>query len=357
MNALPTATLATGSQRARLASTAACIALAGTLLAACTNATPHSPEQNSKDRRTTGTGPRATVRLVPDRALGATELSGASDVLRQRAADLGLTGVQVTPDANGITVSADGDSADPLSRLADPAQLVLRPVVAFALSGVTMPPPARPSAQAGNGATAGATPSTTAAAASPAASPPSASPAPVPAPGDISGALPAGTVPSELQQQFDALDCRGATQRHDHQSSPGRPAVACGRAEEEHLWYKFALGPAAVDGSDITTAEAAFDNQRNAGWQVTLTFNDRGAKTFAALTGRLAAQQQPANQLAVVIDGTVVSHPSVSQAITGGAVVVSGSFSEQQARTLAAQLANAKLPATFRASEVDVPHS
>ncbi|MFE5556936.1 hypothetical protein [Streptomyces sp. NPDC056544] len=334
MNALPTATRATGCRRARLASTAACIALAATLLAACTSATPDSPAQNSKDRRTTGTGPRATVRLVPDRVLGATELSSASEVLRQRAADLGLAGVQVTPDANGITVSADGDSADPLSRLADPAQLVLRPVVDFAPSGVTMPPPARPSAQAGNGTTAGATPSATAAASSP-----------------------AGTVLSELQQQFAALDCSSAAQRHDHQSSPSRPAVACGREEEEHLWYKFALGPAAVNGSDITKAEASFDDQRNAGWQVTLTFNDRGAKTFAELTGRLAAQQHPANQLAVVIDGTVVSHPSVSQAITGGAVVVSGSFSEQQARTLAAQLANAKLPATFRVSEVDVPHS
>lgn len=297
------------------------------------------------------------MRLVPDRTLGAAELSGASDVLRRRAAGLGLTGVQVTPDANGITVSADGDSADPLSRLADPAQLVLRPVAAFAPSGVTVPPAARPSAQAGNGTTASATPSATPAASSPAVSSPSASTAPAPAPGDISGALAEGTVLSELQQQFVALDCSSATQRHDYQSAPSRPAVACSREDEQHLWYKFVLGPAAVDGSDITKAEAALDDQRNAGWQVTLNFNGRGAKAFAELTGRLATQQHPANQLAVVIDGTVVSHPYVSQAITGGAVVVSGSFSEQQARTLAAQLANAKLPATFRVSEVNVPHS
>lgn len=101
---------------------------------------PRSPAQDSKDQHATGTGHRTTVRLTPDRALGAAELSGASDVLRRRAAGLGLTGVQVTPDANGITVSADGDGADPLSRLADPAQLVLRPVAAYAPSGVTVPP-------------------------------------------------------------------------------------------------------------------------------------------------------------------------------------------------------------------------
>lgn len=297
------------------------------------------------------------MRLTPDRALGAAELSGASDVLRRRAAGLGLTGVQVTPDANGITVSADGDGADPLSRLADPAQLVLRPVAAYAPSGVTVPPPDRPSAQAGNGSAASATHSATPAASGPAVPSPSASTAPAPAPGDISGAFTGDAVLSELQQQFVALDCSNAAQRHDHQSAPSRPAVACSREEKEHLWYKFALGPAAVDGSDITKAEAVLDDQRGAGWQVTLNFNGRGAKAFAELTGRLAAQQPPANQFAVVIDGAVVSDPRVTQAITGGTVVVSGSFSEQQARTLAAQLANAKLPATFRVSEVNAPHS
>ncbi|MFE1876876.1 hypothetical protein ACFW9N_39505 [Streptomyces sp. NPDC059496] len=293
---------------------------------------------------------------MPDRTLGAAELSGASDVLRRRAAGLGLTGVQVTPDANGITVSADGDSADPLSRLADPAQLVLRPVAAFAPSGVTAPPPARPSAQAGNGTTASATPSATPAASRPAVASPSASTAPAPAPGDIGGAFTGDPVLSKLQQQFIALDCSSATQRHDYQSTPSRPAVACSQEAKEHIWYKFALGPAAVDGSDITKAEAVLDEQ-NADWQINLSFNGHGTAAFADLTGRLAAQQPPANQFAVVIDGAVASDPRVSEAITGGAVAVSGSFSEQQARTLAAQLSNPKLPATFRVSEVNTLHS
>ncbi|MER6196046.1 hypothetical protein ABT234_01520 [Streptomyces sp. NPDC001586] len=43
---------------------------------------------------------------------------------------------------------------------------------------------------------------------------------------------------------------------------------------------KYALGPAAIDGADITDA-AALDTDRAGGWQVTLEFNGTGAAKFA----------------------------------------------------------------------------
>ncbi|NUR40544.1 MAG: hypothetical protein HOV73_10705, partial [Streptomyces sp.] len=63
-------------------------------------------------------------------------------------------------------------------------------------------------------------------------------------------------------------------------------------------------------------------------------------------------QQSPANQFAIVLDGTVLSAPSVAQAITGGEAEIYGSFTEASARELAADLRTGALPA--RLSEQSV---
>lgn len=94
----------------------------------------------------------------------------------------------------------------------------------------------------------------------------------------------------------------------------------------------------------MADAEAVNDEQTRHGWLVRLRFTAAGAERFAAVTGRLAQQQSPANQFAIVLDGTVLSAPSVSQAITGGKAEIYGSFTEASARELAAQLRTGALP-------------
>ncbi len=69
--------------------------------------------------------------------------------------------------------------------------------------------------------------------------------------------------------------------------------------------------------------------QTAAGWTVTMDFTGKGTKKFADITGKLAQNQPPQNQFAIVLDGDVVSDPSVSQALTGGNAEISGSFNQE----------------------------
>src|SRR5699024_5670992 len=82
------------------------------------------------------------------------------------------------------------------------------------------------------------------------------------------------------------------------------------------------------------------------------TYNDDGAKTFAALTERLAALASTGqNRFAIVLDGLVISAPSVSEEIAGGQAQISGSdanpFTQDETISLANQLNYGALPITF----------
>jgi hypothetical protein len=62
------------------------------------------------------------------------------------------------------------------------------------------------------------------------------------------------------------------------------------------------------------------------------------AKAFGELTGRLAKEQTPRNQIAIVVDGKVVTAPAVMEAITGGEIQIAGNFSRTDADKLVEQL-------------------
>lgn len=126
-----------------------------------------------------------------------------------------------------------------------------------------------------------------------------------------------------------------------------QPLVACDRDGTE----KYLLGPAMITGERLTTASAGVpQNQLN--WVVNLEFDNQGAMMFEQATGALAAKQSPQNRFAIVLDGRVISAPSVSQAIPGGRAEISGSFNEKTATELANVLKYGALPLAFEVSEV-----
>ncbi|HHV22761.1 MAG TPA: protein translocase subunit SecD [Propionibacterium sp.] len=126
-----------------------------------------------------------------------------------------------------------------------------------------------------------------------------------------------------------------------------QPMVACDRADSE----KYLLGPAMITGDRLTSATAGVpQNQLN--WVVNLTFDGEGASQFEQATGALAANTDPQNRFAIVLDGRVISAPSVSQSIPGGRAEISGSFNEQSATELANVLKYGALPLSFEVSEV-----
>ncbi|WP_323376862.1 protein translocase subunit SecD [Streptomyces sp. RB17] len=162
----------------------------------------------------------------------------------------------------------------------------------------------------------------------------------------------AGTAAAKLQAQYAALDCTKPAERAKvgGAAKPGEPTVACGQIRK--VWYKYVLGPAAVDGTEVKKAQAVFDTQGASGWQVQMTFSSSGAKKFADITGELAKNQSPQNEFGIVLDGEVVSSPYVQQAITGGQAEISGSFTQQDAQSLANMLSYGALPLSFQEQSV-----
>ncbi|MFH8661577.1 protein translocase subunit SecD [Streptomyces afghaniensis] len=158
---------------------------------------------------------------------------------------------------------------------------------------------------------------------------------------------------SKLQEQYAKLDCTNAKTRSavGDGVKASQPTLACGK-NSQGQWQKYILGPAEVDGTDVDKAQAVLNTQTGAGWTVTMDFTDGGAKKFADITGKLAQNQSPQNQFAIVLDGDVVSDPYVRQALTGGNAEISGNFNQQSAQDLANMLSYGALPLTFREDSV-----
>jgi preprotein translocase subunit SecD len=91
--------------------------------------------------------------------------------------------------------------------------------------------------------------------------------------------------------------------------------------------------------TDITAEEATADLSGGATWVVQVMFNDTDSAAFARLTSSLYQMPAPRNQLAIVIDGKVITAPAIAQPISGPALEISGAFTKENATDLARQLA------------------
>lgn len=150
----------------------------------------------------------------------------------------------------------------------------------------------------------------------------------------------AGTAtPAAAQRTYRSLDCSaaGAT---PPPAPPDQPTAAC----DSKLHQKYLLGPAALTGADVKSAKAVLETANGAGWIVDLDFTPAGSAAFARVTGTLATQSPPADQFAILVDGDVLSAPLVQQAITGGKAQITGNFTADAARHLAALLTSGALP-------------
>jgi preprotein translocase subunit SecD len=162
-------------------------------------------------------------------------------------------------------------------------------------------------------------------------------------------ATPVAGVTPELNAQFASFDCTLAQNRQGTGTDlPTQPIVACDRAG----LTKYILGPAEVLGRQISEASAGLDTQSGSAWFVSLTFNSEGTSAFAAVTSRVTSLPEPNNQLAIVLDGLVVSAPRINEAIPSGTAQITGSFTQLEAKDLANVLKYGALPLAFDRGEV-----
>lgn len=103
--------------------------------------------------------------------------------------------------------------------------------------------------------------------------------------------------------------------------------------------------PSKLNGQYLRRASLVFDNQ-NGKPQVSLTFNEQGAKLFAELTTNNV--QKP---LAIFLDSELLTAPVVQQPIKDGKAVITGEFGVEEAKILVNSLNAGALPAPIKLVE------
>ncbi|NMH90959.1 protein translocase subunit SecD, partial [Pseudonocardia bannensis] len=149
------------------------------------------------------------------------------------------------------------------------------------------------------------------------------------------------TDPAVQQQALLALDCSANDPLRGY-DDPTRPLVAC----DQDGTAKYVLGPAFLEGTQIDSASAQ-QNQQGAGYVVSLTFKSEGAAIWGEYTS-----QNVGKNAAFVLDGEVVSAPTINSAIYGP-TEISGQFSQAEAQDLAGVLRYGSLPLSFESSEAE----
>ncbi|MFA6896738.1 MAG: protein translocase subunit SecD [Patescibacteria group bacterium] len=106
---------------------------------------------------------------------------------------------------------------------------------------------------------------------------------------------------------------------------------------EEYLsmYYYKSTG---LDGTKLKRADVSFDPQTYEP-EVQLQFNDEGTKLFSEITSRNIGKK-----VAIFLDQAPISIPTVQVAITDGKAVISGNFTNEEARTLVQRLNAGALP-------------
>lgn len=293
------------------------------------------------------------VILSPSVAAGETltqdQLNQTVSIIRQRVDGFGVAESEVTIQGTGngakIIVTIPGEtSRTVVDQLKTTAQLNFRPVLAIDFGSPNTSESPTPGAS--ETAAPEATPSETELA----------SPVPEPEPQPSFSVAPELLVPpiqspdgsGDFADRFAALDCNDSDVLNGSTDDPTQYLISCERDGS----VKYALAPADLVGTDIESATAGLPQTGAGGWQVDLQMTSEGAKKFADSTTKLSALESPNDQFAIVLDGVVISAPSVNEPIIGGSAVISGSFTADEARSLAQVLKYGALPVGLEVDEV-----
>ena len=116
------------------------------------------------------------------------------------------------------------------------------------------------------------------------------------------------------------------------------------------LQFALADGTIVLDGGNVKNAEAVMDNE-SAGYAVALDFDSEGSDLFyeatkAAYGGSVTSVIEGVSNdaLMIILDGQIISAPSVNEPISGGSCSITGGFTQEEAANLAALIKGGALP-------------
>ncbi|GAB2853954.1 protein translocase subunit SecD [Actinocorallia aurea] len=343
-----------------------------------------------------GTTITMTAQTEDGKAAPAVQMDQAIKIIRDRVNGSGLTDAEVSKQGdNVIVVSVPGDRDDQqriIELVGTTAQLQFRQVLVAGVGSsdlvqpTTTEPTAEPTGSASPEPTGSATPTSSAKpsatpseknralssglAAAPTATPtPSGSATPTGSASPTGAAAPtpsATATPVDSGEDFSAVkDDKVIAQYKATVCTPDGPkvegsdnataqyVVSC----EEDGTYKYILGPVAVPGTEVDEANVSAPNAQSGqtGWEVVINFKKAGTTAFGELTKKaneayVASPTSPEAQIAIVLDGRVVSAPQISNgAILGGTASISGGsdFTQAYAENLTEVLKYGALPLQF----------
>jgi preprotein translocase subunit SecD len=137
---------------------------------------------------------------------------------------------------------------------------------------------------------------------------------------------------------FQAFQCPAAGEAPPVDDDPDKPLVTC---DDEGI--KYLLSTVMIEGTQLDSAEAGIPQQQ-VDWVVSLDFDGSGTDTFTEISQALVNTEK---QFAIVLDGRVLSAPTMNGLITNGKAEISGNFNEQTATSLATSLRFGALPISF----------
>ncbi len=161
-----------------------------------------------------------------------------------------------------------------------------------------------------------------------------------------------------IKTLFDKLNCASQNWKAEvgytgtQYNNPNSQTVSCGSVNG--VLYKYALAKSVVQGKQIKSASAGLAST-SVDWQVNVNFRPAGATAWGNLTTMMFNKygtSSALDYLAMVLDGQVISAPVVQGAMNTGTAEITGSFTQDQATTLANQLSYGALPLTFTKQSV-----
>jgi preprotein translocase subunit SecD len=139
-------------------------------------------------------------------------------------------------------------------------------------------------------------------------------------------------------QAFNEYECPPAGETALVDDNPDKPLVTC---DEDGV--KYLLSTSMIEGTDLDSADAGIPDQ-SVEWAVNLNFDGDATDRFAEISRTLYGTQK---QFAIVLDGQVISAPTMDGIITNGQAQITGNFTETEAMSLATGLKFGALPITF----------
>ena len=153
----------------------------------------------------------------------------------------------------------------------------------------------------------------------------------------------------EAIDAYNAFTCPQDGTPVNVEDDPKKPLVTCEWDPETKVAQKYLLSASMIEGSELDSAAAEIP-QQSVNYVVSLDFDGGGTDAFSKISEALVCPSgtvPPCRQFAVVLDGQVLSAPTMNSLITNGQAQIEGNFTQASAKSLATSLKYGALPVSF----------